>query len=81
MTKVSVDEAKERLPELLDEVAQGEDVQITSGDGSVTFRLVVVARETAHRAKRVADLHPDFFTMSDDFMDESPEINAMFYGE
>ncbi|MCH8961823.1 MAG: type II toxin-antitoxin system prevent-host-death family antitoxin [Bacteroidetes bacterium] len=81
MTKVSVDEAKERLPELLDEVAQGEDVQITSGDGSITFRLVVVARETAHRAKRVADLHPDFFTMSDDFMDESPEINAMFYGE
>ncbi len=81
MTKLSVTEAKERLPELLDEVAQGEDVQITSGDGSVTFRLVVVARETAHRAKRVADLHPDFFTMSDDFMDESPEINAMFYGE
>ncbi len=81
MTKLSVTEAKERLSELLDEVAQGEDVQITSGDGSVTFRLVVVARETAHRAKRVADLHPDFFTMSDDFMDESPEINAMFYGE
>ncbi len=81
MTKLSVTEAKERLPELLAEVAQGEDVQITSGDGSVTFRLVVVARETAHRAKRVADLHPDFFTMSDDFMDESPEINAMFYGE
>jgi len=81
MTKLSVTEAKERLSELLDEVAQGEDVQITSGDGSVTFRLVVVARETAHRARRVADLHPDFFTMSDDFMDESPEINAMFYGE
>ena len=81
MTKVSVDEAKERLPELLDEVDRGEEVQITSGDGSITFRLVVVARETAHRAKRVADLHPDFFTMSDDFMDESPEINAMFYGE
>ena len=78
---ISVTEAKERLSELLDEVAQGEDVQITSGDGSVTFRLVVVARETAHRARRVADLHPDFFTMSDDFMDESPEINAMFYGE
>ncbi len=81
MTKLSVTEAKERLSELLDEVAQGEDVQITSGDGSVTFRLVVVARETAHRARRVADLHPDFFTMSDDFNDESPEINAMFYGE
>ncbi len=81
MTKLSVTEAKERLSELLDEVANGEDVQITSGDGSVTFRLVVVARETAHRAKRIADLHPDFFTMSDDFMDESPEINAMFYGE
>ena len=81
MTKLNVKEAKERLPELLDEVAKGEDVQITSGDGSVTYRLVIVAREIAHRAKRIADLHPDSFTMSDDFMDESPEINAMFYGE
>ena len=81
MTKLNVKEAKERLPELLDEVAKGEDVQITSGDGSVTYRLVVIARETPHRAKRIPDLHPDFFTMSDDFMDESPEINAMFYGE
>ncbi len=81
MTRLNVKEAKERLPELLDEVAKGEDIQITSGDGSVTYRLVVVARETARRAKRIADLHPDSFTMSDDFNDESPEINAMFYGE
>ena len=81
MTKLNVKEAKERLPELLDEVAKGEDIQITSGDGSVTYRLVIVAREAAHRTKRIPDLHPDFFTMSDDFMDESPEINAMFYGE
>ncbi len=81
MTKLNVKEAKERLPELLDEVAKGEDVQITSGDGSITYRLVVIARKTAHPAKRIADLNPNFFTMSDDFMDESPEINAMFYGE
>ena len=81
MTKLNVKEAKERLPELLNEVANGEDVQITSDDGSVTYRLVVIARETAHRTKRIADLHPNSFTMSDDFLDESPEINAMFYGE
>jgi len=78
---ISAKEAQDRLPELLDEVAKGEDIQITSGDGAITYRLVVIARETAYQSRRVADLNPDFFTMSDDFMDESPEINALFYGE
>lgn len=81
MTKLNVKEAKERLSELLDEVAKGEDVQIISGDGSIVYRLVLVTRETASKTKRIADLHPGAFTISDDFTDESPEINAMFYGK
>ena len=38
----------------------------------------MVARKTA---ERVADLHPGALVMSDDFDEEDPEINAMFYGE
>lgn len=81
MKKLNVEEAKERLSQLLEEAAKGEEVQITSGDGSVTFRLVMVAREPLYQARRVADLYPDSFSMSADFTEESPEINAMFYGE
>lgn len=81
MTRLSAEEAQKRLPELLDKAAGGEVVEITSGDGRVTCCLVVVPREDTHRAGRIPDLHPDCFTMSDDFMDESPEINKMFYGE
>ncbi len=48
MTKVSVDEAKERLPELLDEVDRGEEVVITKGDGATAY-TIVVALETADK--------------------------------
>ncbi len=75
---ISAKEAQERLPDLIDQVAQGEDVEITSGDGRITCRLVMVARKTT---VRVADLHPDALVMSDDFDEEDPEINAMFYGD
>ncbi len=34
MTKLSVNEAKERLPELLEEGAKGEEIVITKGDGA-----------------------------------------------
>jgi len=73
---LSAKEAQDRLPALLKQVAEGEEVEITSGDGSITYRLVVVARKTA---KRVADLHPNALVMSDDFDEEDPAINAMFY--
>ncbi len=75
---LSAKEAQERLPDLLNQVAQGEEVEITSGDGSITCRLVMVARKTP---ERVADLHPDALIMSDDFDEEDPEINAIFYGD
>ncbi len=52
MTKVSVDEAQERLPELLDEVDRGEEVVITKGDGATAY-TIVVALETAERTKHV----------------------------
>ena len=75
---ISAKEAQDRLPDLLNQVAQGEDIEITSGDGSITCRLVMVARKTT---ERVPDLHPNALVMSDDFDDEDPEINAMFYGD
>ena len=49
---VSAKEAQDRLPDLLSQAAQGEEVKITSGDGNITYRLVMVARKTA---ERVAD--------------------------
>ena len=53
MTKVSVHEAKERLPELLDEVDRGKEVVIAKGDGA-TYKITVVTLETAKRTKHVA---------------------------
>ena len=81
MTKLSVKEAKERLPELLDEGAKGEEI-IIDGDGA-TYKVTVVALETTKRTPRVAGLGQGktVLYMSDDFDEEDPEINAMFYGE
>ena len=50
MTKVSIKEAKERLPELLHEGAKGEEIVI-DGDGA-TYKVTVVALETAKPTKR-----------------------------
>ncbi len=77
MTKVNVNEAKERLPELLDEVDKGEEVVIIKGDGA-TYKITVVTLETA---KRTAGLgRGSVLYMSDDFDEESPEINVLWYG-
>ena len=81
MTKLSVKEAKERLPELLNEGAKGEEIVI-DGDGA-TYKVTVVALETTKPTQRIAGLGEGktVLSMSDDFDDEDPEINAMFYGE
>jgi prevent-host-death family protein len=42
MRKVKLDEAQQRLPELIEEAANGEDVVISRGDGA-SFRLVPVS--------------------------------------
>ena len=52
---ISAKEAQDRFPDLLDQVAQGEDVEITSGDGNITYRLVIVARKTAERVAGSGD--------------------------
>ncbi|MEM1269081.1 MAG: type II toxin-antitoxin system prevent-host-death family antitoxin [Bacteroidota bacterium] len=61
--RVSADEAKRRLGELIAEAARGEDVVITSGDGS-SFRLVPVssahARPRFGSAAGLVDLSDDF---------------------
>ena len=52
MTKVTVNEAKERLLELLDEGVIGEPyyIEITRGDG-LTYTVTVVVLETERRAE------------------------------
>jgi antitoxin (DNA-binding transcriptional repressor) of toxin-antitoxin stability system len=47
MTTLSAREAQDRLPDLLNQVAGGEEVEITGGDGGVTVRLVIVSRGAA----------------------------------
>lgn len=59
-------EAKERLDELMDEAAGGAEVVIERGDG-VAFRLVPVLK------RRVAGLHPGAIVMSDDFDEPLPD--------
>ena len=43
MHKVNLDEAQKKLPELIEEAANGGDVQISRGDGA-SFRIVPVAK-------------------------------------
>ena len=42
MTKLYLNEAKERLPELLDKGAKGEDIVIIDGDGA-SYKITVTA--------------------------------------
>ena len=62
MTPISVEEAQDRLPELMDEAAGGEEVVISRADGSA-FRLVPVEMAPRPRFGSARGL----FTMADDF--------------
>ena len=62
MHTISVDEAQARLPELMDEVEEGQDVLITRDNGAA-FRLVPVS---AYGVPRFGSAR-GMFTMSDDF--------------
>lgn len=64
--KVEVQEAKERLDELMNEAADGAEVVIERGDGAA-FRLVLVLQ------RRVAGLHPGAIVMSKDFDEPLPD--------
>ncbi len=62
MAPISVEEAQDRLPELMDDDAGGEDVVIARADGSA-FRLVPVEMAPRPRFGSARGL----FTMADDF--------------
>ena len=63
MSNVRLDEAQQRLPELIEEVANGGDVVISRGDGAA-FRLVPVVQ---HRPRPVFGSARGLITMRDDF--------------
>ena len=65
MRKVNLDEAQKKLPELIEEAANGEDVQISRGDGA-SFRIVPVAKP--HRQPVFGSLRGQI-KISDDFDD------------
>jgi antitoxin (DNA-binding transcriptional repressor) of toxin-antitoxin stability system len=62
MASISVEEAQDRLPELMDDAAEGEEVVIARADGSA-FRLVPVEMAPRPRFGSARGL----FTMADDF--------------
>ena len=73
MTKLNINEAKERLPELLDEGAKGEEIVITSGDGA-TYSITVKVLESSKPTKRIAGLGKgNIAFISDDFDAELPD--------
>ena len=64
MRKVKLDEAQQRLPELIDEAARGERVVISRGDGA-DFRIVPIVK--AERRPRQFGSARGLIHMSDDF--------------
>lgn len=80
MTRLTLDEAQEQLSSILDKGARGETFVI-EGDGA-QYHINVIATKTQQSTKRVAGLgRGSIIHMSDDFTDEDPEINKMFYGD
>lgn len=64
---IPLDEARERLPALMDEAAEGEDIRIARGDGA-TFRLVpVLDAEPEVPLKRRFGVLAGQITLADDF--------------
>jgi antitoxin (DNA-binding transcriptional repressor) of toxin-antitoxin stability system len=62
MAPISVEEAQDRLPELMDDAAGGEEVVIARADGSA-FRLVPIEMAPRPRFGSARGL----FTIADDF--------------
>jgi antitoxin (DNA-binding transcriptional repressor) of toxin-antitoxin stability system len=75
MSRVDLDQAKDRLEELVEEAANGGDVVITRGDGA-TFKLVpALADEPRPRygsAKGQIKMSEDFDAPLDDFAGYMP---------
>ncbi len=76
MRNANIHEAKTHLSQLIESVLAGEDV-IISRAGRPLVRLVPY--EGASKPRRAGDWKGQI-EMADDFDEESPEINALFWG-
>ena len=73
MQKVTLDEARQRLPELVKDAASGEDVVISHGDGAAV-RLVPVVEPAVERRPRSGGGARGLITVRDDFDDPLPDF-------
>jgi antitoxin (DNA-binding transcriptional repressor) of toxin-antitoxin stability system len=74
MTQISIEQAENRLLELLEQAAKGEQVVIVRSDGSA-FRLVPLPRipkPIFGSAKGLVQIHDDFDEPLNDFTDYMP---------
>ncbi len=77
MQIINIHEAKTNLSKLIEKTSQGEEVIIAKA-GKPVAKLV----EYKEKLKpRKLGLWKGKVWMSDDFNDEDPEINKLFYGE
>ena len=73
---INVSEAKAKLSQLIDMVYHGEKVVIAKNNLPVVDLVLHVPT-----GKRKLGLLKGKLTVPDDILDESEEINAMFYGQ
>lgn len=73
---VNVSEAKTNLSKLIDRAFMGEEIVIAKNN----LPLVDLIPHK-QKGKRKLGTLAGVFTVPDDFDEESPEINAMFYGD
>lgn len=72
MSKIGLDDATKRLPELVDQAARGEEVVITRGDGA-SFKLVPVLEPDP---KPVFGSARDILVIGDDFDDPLTDFDV-----
>lgn len=73
---VNVSEAKTNLSRLIDMAFHGEKITIAKNN----LPLIDLVPHKPEE-KRTLGIREGKFTLPDNFNDEDPEINAMFYGE
>jgi prevent-host-death family protein len=72
---INLSEAKAQLSKLVDMACRGEEVIISKNN----FPLVALVPYKP-KEKRKLGLLAEQIRISEDFLDEDPEINALFYG-
>ena len=77
MLTTNIYQAKTNLSKLIEKVLQGEEVVIAKA-GKPVAKLVEYKKPLKHRK---LGLWKGKVWVSDDFDDEDPEINKLFYGE